>query len=68
MTLIFIPPLSSGPFISCRGLDEGLDIPEIDAAVLVASTQRPRQRIQRIGRTFRKTRNGRRLAVITSMP
>jgi RNA polymerase primary sigma factor len=38
----------------CRVLDEGLDVPEIDAALLVASTQSERQRIQRIGRALRK--------------
>ncbi len=39
--------------IACRGLDEGLDIPHVDAAILAASTQSQRQRIQRIGRVLR---------------
>jgi len=40
--------------LSCRSLDEGLDIPEVDCAILAASTQSRRQRIQRIGRVLRK--------------
>lgn len=40
--------------LACRVLDEGIDIPEIDAAILVASTQTERQRVQRIGRALRK--------------
>ena len=40
--------------MACRVLDEGIDIPEIDAAILVASTQTERQRVQRIGRALRK--------------
>ena len=40
--------------LTCRVLDEGLDVPQIDAALLVASTQSRRQRIQRIGRALRK--------------
>lgn len=47
---------SIGPsaLLACRALDEGLDIPAVDAALLVASTQSPRQRLQRIGRTLRR--------------
>jgi superfamily II DNA or RNA helicase len=40
--------------LACRALDEGLDVPAVDAAMLVASTQSPRQRLQRIGRTLRR--------------
>ncbi len=40
--------------LTCRALDEGLDVPAVDAAMLVASTQSPRQRLQRIGRTLRR--------------
>src|ERR1019366_5642637 len=50
--------------LACRCLDEGVDIPEVDAAVLVASTQSRRQRIQRIGRTLRWGENGKRPLVI----
>ena len=31
--------------LACRALDEGLDIPDVDGAVLVASTQSARQRV-----------------------
>jgi RNA polymerase primary sigma factor len=51
--------------LTCRVLDEGLDVPQIDAALLVASTQSRRQRIQRIGRALRKGNGGKRPLVIT---
>ena len=51
--------------LACRSLDEGLDIPDVDAAVLVASTQSVRQRIQRIGRVLRKHKDDKRSLVIT---
>lgn len=49
----------------CRSLDEGIDIPQVDAAVLAASTQSLRQRIQRIGRTLRKENGKKRPLIIT---
>lgn len=39
---------------ACRMLDEGFDVPDVDAAVLVASTKSKRQRVQRIGRVLRR--------------
>jgi len=51
--------------LTCRVLDEGLDVPQIDAALLVASTQSRRQRIQRIGRALRKGNGGKRPLVVT---
>jgi superfamily II DNA or RNA helicase len=51
--------------LACRVLDEGLDVPGIDAALLVASTQSRRQRIQRIGRSLRKGTGKKRPLVIT---
>ena len=51
--------------LTCRVLDEGLDVPQIDAALLVASTQSRRQRIQRIGRALRKGDGTKRPIVIT---
>ena len=51
--------------LTCRVLDEGIDIPEIDAAVLVASTQSQRQRIQRIGRALRQSENSKRPIIVT---
>jgi superfamily II DNA or RNA helicase len=41
--------------ISCRALDEGLNVPDTDAGVIVSSGAGLRQRIQRIGRIIRKT-------------
>ena len=51
--------------LACRVLDEGLDVPEIDAAILVASSQSKRQRIQRIGRALRKGDGNKRPLIIT---
>lgn len=57
----------SGPsaLLACRSLDEGLDIPNVDAAVLVASTQSVRTRIQRIGRVLRRGANDKRSLIVT---
>lgn len=49
----------------CRVLDEGVDVPDMDAAVLVASTQSARQRIQRIGRVLRRREGKKRPLVVT---
>lgn len=43
-----------GIMISIRCLDEGVDIPSIDHALILASSQNPRQFIQRRGRVLRK--------------
>ena len=40
--------------VACRALDEGLDVPGAERAVISASTASTRQRIQRIGRVLRK--------------
>jgi superfamily II DNA or RNA helicase len=40
--------------VSCKALDEGLDIPSADIGIVVASTSEQRQRIQRLGRILRK--------------
>jgi superfamily II DNA or RNA helicase len=42
-----------GVLIACRALDEGLDIPNIECAIIVSSSATKRQRIQRIGRSLR---------------
>lgn len=44
-----------GVLFACKMLDEGWDVPEIDAAILVSSSKSKTQRIQRIGRTLRKS-------------
>jgi superfamily II DNA or RNA helicase len=41
--------------ISCRALDEGLNVPETDAGVIISSETGYRQRVQRIGRILRRT-------------
>lgn len=40
-------------------LDEGVDVPEADLAVVLASTKTKRQMIQRMGRVLRKKEDGR---------
>lgn len=44
--------------ISCRALDEGLNVPETDVGILVSSANSSRQRIQRLGRILRKKTSG----------
>jgi superfamily II DNA or RNA helicase len=39
--------------VTCRALDEGLNVPNANAAVIGASTRSTRQRIQRLGRVLR---------------
>jgi superfamily II DNA or RNA helicase len=39
--------------VSCRALDEGVNIPETTVAVVASSTASSRQRIQRLGRVLR---------------
>ena len=45
---------NSGIVISIRCLDEGVDIPSVNKALILASSQNPRQFIQRRGRVLRK--------------
>lgn len=52
-----------GILVSIRCLDEGIDIPAISHALILASSQNPRQFIQRRGRVLRKS-PGKQLAVI----
>jgi superfamily II DNA or RNA helicase len=40
--------------VACRALDEGVDIPDANVAIVVASTSSLRQRVQRLGRVIRK--------------
>ena len=39
--------------VTCRALDEGVDVPETEIAIVVSSTGSLRQRIQRLGRVLR---------------
>ncbi|MDK7584536.1 DEAD/DEAH box helicase family protein [Alcaligenes faecalis subsp. phenolicus] len=52
-----------GILVSIKCLDEGVDIPTVDHALILASSQNPRQFIQRRGRVLR-TAPGKTLAVI----
>lgn len=46
-----------GILVSIKCLDEGVDIPAVDHALILASSQNPRQFIQRRGRVLRKAQN-----------
>jgi len=39
--------------VTCRALDEGLNVPDCAVALIASSTASPRQRIQRLGRVLR---------------
>ncbi|ANC50591.1 Type III restriction protein, restriction subunit (plasmid) [Aurantiacibacter atlanticus] len=52
-----------GILVSIRCLDEGVDIPAVSHALILASSQNPRQFIQRRGRVLRKS-PGKDIAVI----
>lgn len=54
---------SSGIIVSIRCLDEGVDIPNADGAIILASSKNPREYIQRRGRVLRKAK-GKKLATI----
>lgn len=40
--------------VTCRCLDEGLDVPDANIAIVMSGSSVPRQRIQRLGRVLRK--------------
>jgi superfamily II DNA or RNA helicase len=46
--------------VSCRTLDEGLDISDTDVGIVVSSTNSERQRIQRLGRVLRRKNDDKR--------
>lgn len=46
-----------GVMLAIEMMDEGVDIPSIENAILMASSQNPRQYIQRLGRILRKNKN-----------
>ena len=48
--------------VTCKALDEGLDVPDASVGIVVSSSSNDRQRIQRLGRILRK--NGRKKAVL----
>ena len=43
--------------VSCRCLDEGIDVPDANIGIVMSSTAVERQRIQRLGRVIRRTDN-----------
>jgi superfamily II DNA or RNA helicase len=43
--------------ICCRALDEGLNVPDTDAGIILSSSAGARQRIQRLGRILRRTQD-----------
>lgn len=51
--------------VTCRALDEGINVPDASVAVIVASTASTRQRIQRLGRVLRPAPGKRRALVYT---
>lgn len=52
-----------GVLVSIRCLDEGVDIPNVSHALILASSQNPRQFVQRRGRVLRRA-PGKRLATV----
>lgn len=51
--------------VCCRALDEGIDVPEAEIAVIAASTSSSRQRVQRLGRVLRKAAGKDRATIYT---
>ncbi len=51
--------------VTCRALDEGLNVPDASVAVVAAATASGRQRIQRLGRVLRLSSADKRAVVVT---
>ena len=51
--------------VTCRALDEGIDVPETDVAIVASSTSSVRQRIQRLGRVLRPAPGKQRARIYT---
>jgi superfamily II DNA or RNA helicase len=47
--------------ICCKALDEGLNIPTMDAGIIVSSSKSARQRVQRLGRMLRHSKDIKRI-------
>lgn len=43
--------------VTCKALDEGLNAPNTDMAIIVSSTKSKRQRVQRLGRVLRTSKD-----------
>jgi superfamily II DNA or RNA helicase len=50
--------------IAIKCLDEGINIPEVDKALILASSTNPREYIQRRGRVLRKSKNKTKATII----
>jgi superfamily II DNA or RNA helicase len=53
--------------VSIRCLDEGVDIPEVDGALILASSTNPREYIQRRGRVLRKAKDKNKSLIIDTI-
>lgn len=51
--------------VTCRALDEGVNLPETRVAVIASATASPRQRIQRLGRVLRPAPGKQRAVIYT---
>lgn len=51
--------------VTCRALDEGMNVPETTIAIVASSTASERQRIQRLGRVLRPARGKTSATVLT---
>tara|TARA_Y100000996_G_C22512771_1_gene639133 strand:- start:121 stop:1356 length:1236 start_codon:yes stop_codon:yes gene_type:complete len=51
--------------VTCEALDEGLNIPSLDMAIISAGNLSKRQRIQRLGRTLRTSRSKEKAVIYT---
>jgi len=52
--------------VTCKALDEGLNVPNTTVGIIIASTKSIRQRIQRMGRILRTAEN-KELGIIVSL-
>lgn len=50
--------------VACKGLDEGINVPEADIAIIVSGTSMTRQHIQRLGRILRRSRDREKTGVL----
>jgi superfamily II DNA or RNA helicase len=52
--------------VTCRSLDEGLNVPEAEIGILAASSKSIRQRVQRLGRVLRRS-PGKDVAIVCTL-
>ena len=52
--------------MTCKALDEGLNVPNTEVGIIIASTRSNRQRIQRMGRILRIS-EGKDIGIIISL-